>query len=293
VRYAPGGILATCVCFAGSIFPAAPAAAQTPACPAGVAVTPAFKAADPLHGNRPTVLTATHVIAVTAEFPEGGPITADDFTAKWTGPPGVPMITHRSRNADDVDIGGPNQIGFEPKAAGPLPVSVTWQQSDGTRSGMCTGSASTTLKILAAKPLHPGRPRGTSAASARDDSEYTWDTNIAADSDRRPLEVRVRSVRGAHLPGPRVAFKTVTIALRPTDPGWEASRQILAPFLQVIATNEGSFAHLIVHMRRVTANPKLGYELVLRQGKRRVGRIRAAGSCSAFGCDFSTFRVQR
>lgn len=286
-----GAIPAICICFAATLAWAAPAGAQAPACPPGVAVTPAFKASDPLRYNRPSVLTATHVIAVTAEFPSDSPFYVDDSTAKWTGPPGVGVVTHRTRNADDVDIGAANQVGFTPTAAGPLPASVTWQQSDGTRSGMCTASASTTLQIVAAKPLRPSRPRGTACPTCY--GEYTWDTNIGSDSDRRPLEVRLRTARGAHLPGPRVRFKTFTIALRPTDPGWQASRVMRAPFMLAIGSNEGSFAHLLIGMKGVTSNPKLGYELELRQGKRRVGRIRAAGSCSAFGCDFSPFSVQR
>lgn len=295
MRHSSRRALAVCVCCSGALLvPTGPAGAQTPpACAPGVAVTPAFKAADQQDRNQATNLTATHVIAVAAVFPEGSPFSVDDSTARWTGPPGVPMFAHRDLNVDVGDASVASLIGFIPTAVGPLPVSVTWQQSDGTRGGVCSASASASFSITPAKPLRPGRPRGSSSPSARDDSEYTWDTSIRADSDRRPLEVRVRSVRGAHLPGPRVRFKTFTIALRETDPGWRARRRMLVPFMQVIGSNEGGFVHLLVGMRGVTANPKLGYELELRQGTRRVGRIRAAGSCSAFGCDFRTFRVQR
>lgn len=290
----PGLISAACVCLAAALTAAPTAGAQTPACPPGVTVTPAFKASDPLDSRIDTRLTATHVIAVTAEFPAGGAISVDDFTTKWTGPPGVPMFTSRSRNAEDVDVSVPSQAGFQPPAAGPLIVSATWQQSDGSRDGMCTGSASTTLQIVAAKPLRPSPPRATIGQTVRTAGEYVWYTNVRRDQDRRPLEIRVRSVRGAHLPGPHVAFKTMTIALRPTDPGWQAQRRLVLPYLQAIADlQDGVFLDLLVGMRRVTANPKLGYELEIRQGTHRVGRIRAAGSCSAFGCAFSTFRLQR
>ena len=286
--------MATCACLVGVLVPGASAGAQTPPpCPAGVAVAPPLKAADSQDGNLAKNLTATHVIVVTAEFPEDG--TVDDSTARWTTPAGVPVLTRRSRNADDIDLGGDNQVGLVPAAAGPLAVAVTWQQRDGA-GGQCTASAGTTLQITAAKLLRPGIPRGSNTPNAREDREYTWSTRFGWDSDRRPLEVRVRSVRGAHLPGPRVPFKTFTIALRPTDPGWKADHRIVLPFLQVIGSYQGGitgFTQLLVGMRGVTANPRLGYDLMLRQGTRQVGRIRAAGSCSAFGCRFSTFILQR
>jgi hypothetical protein len=296
--HSPTRALAVCVCFSGALLvPTSLARAQTPPpCPPGVAVTPALKAADPQDGTTDARLTATHVIVVTAEFPEDGPLSADDSTAVWTGPPGVPRLTRRSRNADDVDLAGDNQAGFVPPAAGRLPVSVTWQQSDGTRNGLCSGSASATFQIQAAKPLRPRAPRGTDARDPRRAGEYVWFTNVGRDSDRRPIEIRLRSVRGARLPGPRVPFKTAMVALRPTDAGWRARRRLLVRFLQARGSFEGAqtgFVNLVVAMRGVTANPQLGYELQLRQGSRRVGSIRAAGSCSAFGCDFSTFRVRR
>lgn len=284
---------ATLACVAGVVMLPAPVGAQTPpSCPAGIAAVPVFQAADPMDGSTDTKLTATHVIPVTAVFPDSAP-PVDKLT--YTGPPGLPVVTFRAPNARDVDIFDGN-IGFKPQAPGPLPVSVSWQQSDGTRTGTCSGTAGTTFQILAARPLRPRTPRSSFSGPASQGSEYTWFTDVGKDADRRPLEIRVRSVRGAHLPGPRVAFKSTTIGLQPTDKGWQVDRVIRVPFLQVGGNYEAGqpgFLNLLVGMRAVTSNPKLGYELQIVQGRRLVGRIRAAGSCSAFGCNFTTFRVQR
>jgi hypothetical protein len=297
VSHVHGRTLAVFVCFSGALLASSgPAGAQTPPpCPPGVAATPTFKATDHDDGDQATNLTATHAIAVGAGFSDSQ-LSVDDTTAKWTGPPGVPVFAHRELNVDLGDAGVGSIAGFIPKAAGPLPVSVTWQQSDGTRGGRCSASASATFPILAAKRLRPSLPRGTASRTAHDDSEYTWFTNVRRDSDRTPVVVRLRSVRGARLPGPRVRFKSFTLSLRETDRAFGARRSVSWPFVGATATYEGGgigFVNLRVGIGRVTSNPRLGYELELRQGTRRLGRIRAAGRCSAFGCDFSTFRVQR
>ncbi len=290
---------ATCVVggVAAGLLGFVPAAAQAapPPCPAGVDVVPAFTATDAQGAANGKRLTATHVIAVTAAFPEDGPISVDPTTLTWTGPRGVPVITARTRNADDVGVSDDNR-GFVPAKAGPLAVRVSWSQSDGTRTGECTGSAGTTLAISAARPLRPRAPRSNSLAPMFRTDEYVWFTDVGVTSDRRPVAVRLRSVRGARLPGAGVPFRTFTIALRPTDAGWRGRGRTVFPFVQTFGDFEGAgvgFVNLLVGMRNRPSNPRFGYELQLVQAGRLLGRVRAAGQCTAFGCEFRPFSVRR
>lgn len=271
------------------------ALAAPPPCPSGIAAVPAFTATDAQGAANGKRLTATHVIAVTAAFPEDGPISVDPTTLTWTGPRGVPVVTARTRNADDVGVSDDNR-GFVPAKAGPLAIRVSWPQADGTRDGQCTGSASTTLRISAARPLRPRAPRNNSLGPLFRSAEYVWYTDVGPYSDRRPLAIRLRSVRGARLPGPGASKRTFTVALRPSDAGWRGRDRTVFPFVQVFGNFEGAgvgFVNLLVGMRNRERDPRFGYELALIQGGRVIASIRAAGQCRVFGCEFRPFRVRR
>jgi hypothetical protein len=269
-----------------------PATGGAAPCPPGTSLTPTITANDPLDGDRE--LSATHVIVLTAEWPAGGAAFADDATAVWTGPAGVPIYTSRSPGARQLEIGA-GSAGFLPPAAGPLPVTVTWEQTDNNTGARCTGSFSTTLQIAAARPLRPRSPRPGGS------SGYTWSIAIARNANRSPLEVRFRAVRGARLPGATVPFKRAKFILRPTDTSAQGStrRRVLNGISAKLAaelTQEGASLDgllLTFSVLRRSTNPSLGYEIQLLQGGRRVARLRTAARCNAFLCPPSIFRFGR
>jgi hypothetical protein len=83
--------------------------------------------------------------------------------------------------------------------------------------------------------------------------------------------------------------------LRPTDTGTVHRQLLFTPFLRVMIESQGDPRGLIVTplVRAIRTNPRLGYDLELRQSGRRLARIRASGSCNIFGCVFSRVSFQR
>jgi hypothetical protein len=278
----PGGVLLAALAAAPTALAAAP-----PPCSPAVAARPVFTVTDAEDGRGDTRLTATHDIVVNVEFPPEG---ADGVDPRWSGPPGVPMLNQRSRGAREIDLTSPYDAGFQPPAAGPLPVTVSWQQSDGTQSGRCSSSASTTLNIEAARRIRVPRPRSLARST-----EYTMSLAFGRDAHLGPVDVRLRSARGARFPGPRVPFRSARRVLRPTDTGTFRRQLLFTPFLRVMIESQIDPRGLLVTplVRAIRTNPRLGYELELRQGGRRLVRIRAAGSCNAFGCVFPRVSFQR
>jgi hypothetical protein len=279
---------------------ALPAAGTAAPCAPGVSLTPTITARDPQDSSADRTLTATHDIVLFAEWPSDGPAVADDLTARWSGPSGVPMFTARSHGARALDISSPSAVGFLPAAAGPLPVTVTWEQTDNS-GAKCTGSFTTALQIAAAKRVRPARPR-SGGHVLRSTTEYQWLIGIGRNGDRSPLEVRFRAVRGARLPGSRVRFQSAKFILRPTDTSAAGSTRArvlhgvsaqLRTELQQLEGTAGDGLSLTFQVLHRTTNPKLGYEIQILQGGRRIARLRAASRCDSFFCPFSTFKFGR
>jgi hypothetical protein len=280
---------------------ALPAAGTAAPCAPGASLTPTSTVRDVQDPRADRSLTATHNIVLFAEWPSGGATFADDATASWSGPPGVPMFTQRSPGARALEISSPSAVGFLPAAAGPLPVTLTWEQIDNNSGAKCTGSFTTTLQIAAARPVRPGAPRSDGRV-VRNTSEYQWLIRIGRDADRSPLEVRFRAVRGAHLPGARVRFKSARFILRPTDTSAAGSTRArvlnggsaqLRLELQALEGTAIDGLELTFRTLHRSTNPRLGYEIQILQGGRRIARLRAASRCNAFFCPFSTFKFGR
>jgi hypothetical protein len=280
---------------------AVPTAVNAAPCAPGTSLTPTITVRDQQDPRSDRSLTATHDIVLFAEWPTGGASFADDATASWSGPPGVPMFTQRSPGARALEISSPSAVGFLPAAADPLPVTVTWEQTDNNSGAKCTGSFTTTLQIAAAKPLRPGPPR-SGGRVVRSTTEYQWLIAIGRNRDRSPLEVRFRAVRGAHLPGPRVRFKSAKFILRPTDTSASGSTRPrvlqggsaqLRTELQALEGTEADALSLTFRVLHRSTNPRLGYEIQILQGGRRIARLRAASRCDSFFCPFSTFKFGR
>lgn len=243
-----------------------PAAAQAPdpPCAPGVAPSATIQADD-----RGGSLTATHTIDLRLQ-------TSEDEISEFEValPPGAVRDRWSSPTAFHVD------------APGPVPITATWRHFVVEDAAYCTASAATTLNIDPAKPVRyigPSRHKGWLSA-------LEWRVLIGKDADLRPVQVRIRGVRRARLPGASAPVETVTFALRGGDKGLSyygrALRTLRSAGWHFDAYVARRGEEIDIHMRD-HSNRKgrsFGFELELTQAGRRLGRTRAVGRCNDLIC---------
>ena len=248
--------------------PAGAAAAQDdpdPPCPPGVPASATIRASD---GEGPS-LTATHTIGV---YIESGDEEIDEFSLAL--PPGV---DRRGGQAFRVD------------APGPVPLRATWRHFDS--DSYCTASAESTVNVDPAKPLrYTGPARRSSFMNSME-----WSVSYGKNADLRPVEVRLRGVRRARLPGPSAPVQTVTFALRRGDRGLSydgrAIRMLRSAGWRFQATFGHSERDIRIDMLHYPGPGRgFGIDLELTQAGRVIGRTRAVGRCSYLVCRYRTAR---
>lgn len=270
-------------------------AQSNPACPAGV-VTPVSFAVQDVEAGSDTTFTATHTLQVDVTFNTGGP-AVDESTIQISAPPGVPVFNGGGPAGKRLDLGS-GRAAVQPSAPGPLTITATWTQDDGSSTGSnCTGSGSTTVQVGAPTPLRLSDPRHRRGIHVhlKYDIDWKWGTNIGKTTDLRPVEVRLRGVSRARLPSGKVPFKTATIALRQSDASYGLSeRHLRSPHWFVGAEGDDSAIGLRGQVRGLGLRDKpLGYELQVLQGGRLIARLAAAGKCDDVQCNFKTLKLKR
>lgn len=259
-----------------------------PPCSTAVAGQPTFSASD-LDEHKSSRLIATHTIEVTADLSE---TVVDDGGVRFSVPPSATVI----RPHGDVNA-GPWGLVFFSERSGPVLVTVTWTQDDGS-GGTCASSASTTLQLQSATPI--GRMKNTLAAehqhpNFRFDLHWSVGADVGRTADLDPVQVMARGVSQPRLPGAKLPFKTVTVPLRLGDPGFndaKTHRINLPRWMIETGGDQGGFS-LIGDARGVTPrNATLGYEVKVFQSGRQLARLRLAGRCNSFACDMRTVKVQ-
>lgn len=275
---------------AAATLAAQPAAAQDPTpppCQPGVMVTPTFGVADnPESESSDTRDYATHPLTIAAGFQ----LEAQAYTsgATWTLPAGLTRVSD-GLAVQALPSSTPDQASMvaTAAAAGAYPVTLTWTQTDGTRDGRCTGSASTTIQAAAAAPPKLRRPRVTRGLP----DESTVVLALAKHGrDLRPLEVHVRWVGAQRFPGAGAKERVVTV---PQFPAGSGSLKVPAPRIAAgtlaisVRPIAGDFLNslgFVVNVRisgRAVSAP-FGYDLDVRQGGQSVTRLRVAGRCKRF-----------
>jgi hypothetical protein len=256
------------VAVAPTFVPTGTAAAQDDAdapCPPGVPASATIRASD---GEGPS-LTATHTIGL---YIESGDEQIDEFSLDL--PPGV---DRRGGQAFRVD------------APGPVPVRATWRHFD--NGSYCAASAGTTVNVEPAKPLRYSGP----ARSSRFMNSMEWSVSYGKNADLRPVEVRLRGVRRARLPGASAPVQTVTFALRRGDRGLSydgrAIRMLRSAGWRFQATFGHSERDIRIDMLHYPGPGRgFGIDLELTQAGRVIGRTRAVGRCSYLVCRYRTVR---
>ena len=241
-----------------------------PPCPPGE-VHAAIRASDIEDAGVP--LTATHSIKL--EVREGG---AEVRRPTFTLPPGAQV------RGDEFDPA------FSFDAAGPVQVSATWTHYVDIDQELypCTATAQRTLLLERPRRLTIVRP-----LPARFGLEY-FQAQLKArkTADRRPVELRLRGIRRARLPGPGSQLQRVTLAFREGDEGlWVTGTRTLRAagwkfHLGYVSRDELGIGAQVVDSHRGRRGPARGFGLSIAfvQAGHRVGRITAIGHCGHLGC---------
>ena len=236
-----------------------------PPCPPGVPASATIRASD---GEGPS-LTATHTIGL---YIESGDEQIDEFSLDL--PPGV---DRRGGQAFRID------------APGPVPVRANWRHFN--NGSYCSASAETTVNVEPAKPLRYTGP----ARSSRFMNSMEWNVSYGKNADLRPVEVRLRGVRRARLPGASAPVKTVIFALRRGDRGLSydgrAIRMLRSAGWRFQATFGHSERDIRIDMLHYPGPGRgFGIDLELTQAGRVLGRTRAVGRCTYLVCRYRTVR---
>ncbi len=261
-------------------------------CSAGVAAQPTFSASDrdELSSSISSRLIATHTIEVATDF---GSTLVDDGTVRFSVPAGTTVIP--SQGGREPWAGG---LIFFSDRSGPVPLTATWTQDDGS-GGKCAGSASTTLQLGPASPMP--RLKNLQAVehlhpNLKFDLLWRFGVTLGRTADLDPVKVMARGVSRPLLPGARVPFKTVTIHLRVGDPGFSAVKQqlIRLPRWSVTSGGDHSAFSLGGDARGLisTRDVSLGYEVKAFQSGRLLAHLRLAGRCNSTVCNMRTVKVQ-
>jgi hypothetical protein len=242
----------------------APAAsAQAPPCPPGEAPSATILARDSYDGGGS--LTATHPIELEVQ-----PEAAGEFF--FSSPVGI-------RETDT----GPELRVDEP---GSVPVTATWEHYIYASDSFCTASTQATFNIEPAKPPSLIPPRRSAGIM----TQLEWFLRFPKkDADVRPVEVRIRSVRRARVPGASAPLKKIQFSFREGDKGVGDSGR------RVVRSGRWRFEAAFLHDRpRIlmfeSQNGPFGVELEFVQGGRRIGRTRIVGRCGSIVCDHRTVK---
>jgi hypothetical protein len=242
-----------------------------PPCPQGVPVGAATIAAEDLE-DRGGSLTATHRIALELQV-AGEPDPVNEFEVAV--PPGV-------------RVGWAGTPTIRADAPGPVPVVAGWSEFVPSLGSSCSRSASTTLTIEPARAPRYIPPKRKSALM----SQLEWFLRLGKDADLRPVEVRIRGLKRARVPGASVPARKLVFAFREGDKGVSyangRSRTVRAAGWRFSAGFIRDRPRVLMH--GIPGRSPFGVELDWVQGARRIGRTRLVGRCHGFVCDYRTAR---
>jgi hypothetical protein len=227
-------------------------------------------------------LIATHFINVRVTFSDG----VIEDSVKISAPPGVAVIDPRSPEGRHLGI-RKDQIVVVANDAGGLPMTVTWDEDEpGGTGGICSGRSEASFDVQAASPLR---------LHHFEHFELPWSlrSRLGAHTDRRPVTLRLSSVRSARLPGPGAKSKTATLDLRANPEFDPPLRNLRTPGVVLSVRADAVDIYLRWRAQHVgTRYTPLAYELKLVQGDRVIGHVRAAGHCSLYNCKWRRLSVQ-
>jgi hypothetical protein len=261
------GVLVLAVAMGASAVSSA-AASSLPPCPPGSEIPPTLQITDTAKGG--SQMTATHPIQVAwSDKNSEQSLILDNYSVS---PPFV-MVPYN------------NSAGFVPANAGNYTFGLAWEQEQLRGSpNRCAGSLTRAITVAPAT-----RPRFSpvhfSFGGRRDDqvTELSWTLNT---SGRRLnlglVTAELRAVAGDRLPTSRTPAHTLRFPLCDCDPLFGKIHNpglIRVGAVQLVPNTEMGIRFLIDVNVSTTHVTRFGYDLVVRQGSYRLGRLRAAGTC--------------
>lgn len=267
------------VSFAIGATGASPAATSSlPACAPGSEIPPTVRITDGAKGT--SQLTATHPI-----------------NALWsdTNSDGTLILDNYSVSPPFVKAPNDNSASFMAPSAGTYTFGLAWEQEQLRGSpNRCAGSLSQAITVAPAS-----RPRFSpvhfSFGGPRDDrvTELSWTLNTSNPRLNLGLvTAELRAIARGKLPSSRTPVHTLRFALCDCDPLFGKIHNpgvVRVGPVQMVANTEMGIRFLIAVKVSTTHATRFGYDLLVRQGSYRLGRLRAAGTCH-FAAGFSNCR---
>jgi hypothetical protein len=275
-----GPALAALVLMFGFSAPAASSGASSlPACDPGSEIPPTLQISDTAKGT--SQLTATHPIQVVwSDTNSEQTLILNNYTVS---PPFVMVPYDNSAN-------------FVPANAGNYTFGLQWEQEQlRGPPNRCAGSLTKAITVAPAT-----RPRFSpvhfSFGGRRDDqvTELSWTLNTSGPRLNLGLvTAELRAVARDQLPSSRTPAHMLSFPLCDCDPSFgkihNPSVVRVGP-VQMVPNTELGIRFLIDVKVSTTHATRFGYDLLVRQGSYRLGRLRAAGTCH-FRAGFSNCHV--
>jgi hypothetical protein len=249
-------------------------------CAAGAAIPPTVKITDTSKDTRR--FFATHPLqAAWSAFNSDGVLLVDNYSVS-------PPFT--------IATPGDDNAGFIPAHAGTYTFGLGWdQQQIQGPANACAGSLSRVINVLPATRPRFGPVRFSFGGRfAERITELAWTLKTSSPGLNLGLvTAELRAVGRDRLPTPRTPKHTLRFPLCDCDPLFgkvhNPATVRVGPVLLVPNTEFGIrfLIDIKVNTTRVT---RFGYELLVRQGNHRLGRLRAAGTCH-FSVGFSNCKV--
>jgi hypothetical protein len=244
------------------------AASSPPPCSPGSEIPPTLQISDTAKGG--SQLTATHPIQVVwSDTNSEQSLILDNYSVS----PPFAMVPYN------------NSASFIPANAGNYTFGLAWEQEQlRGPPNRCSGSLTRSITVASAT-----RPRFSpvhfSFGGRRDDqvTELSWTLNT---SGRRLnlglVTAELRAVAGDRLPSSRTPAHTLRFPLCDCDPLFGKVHNpglIRVGAVQLVPSTEIGIRFLIDVKVSTTHVTRFGYDLQVRQGSYRLGRLRAAGTC--------------
>jgi hypothetical protein len=274
-------LIFTSVAIAGGGSPGiARGASSAPPCAPGTAIAPTIRITDTSSDTREFV--ATHPLqALWSADNSDGVLLLDNYTVS-------PPFTIASDQ---------ESAGFVPAHAGQYTFGLGWDQHQifGPRDNACSASLQRVINVVpATRPKFGPIQYSFGGRLAERITEVSWTLNTSAKRLNLGLiTADLRAVGRDQLPTSRTPAHTLRFPLCDCDPLFDKIRNpsvVRVGRITLVPTTEFGIRFVIDIKVSTTHATPFGYELLVRQGTHRLGRLRAAGTCH-FAAGFSNCHV--
>ncbi|MGH2866021.1 MAG: hypothetical protein ACRDNK_00415 [Solirubrobacteraceae bacterium] len=263
----------------GATAASAQGASSLPPCAPGTTIPPTVKITDTTKDT--AILTATHPVqARWSDANSDGTLSLQNYTVT------APFTT----------VPGDNSATFVPDHAGTYTFGLGWEQHQirGPDNG-CTSSLAQTIQVVpATRPRFGPVHFSFGGRLAERITELSWTLNTSNPRLNLGLvTAELQAVGRDQLPTSGTPKHTLRFPLCDCDPlfGKVHNPSVVRAGPVVLVPNTEFGIRFLIDVKVSTTHvTRFGYDLVVRQGDHRLGRLRAAGTCH-FSSGFSNCKV--